>query len=244
MTQATVTFCLSYYNQPLEAVKRHMDWWSAYPAHLREKLRFQIIDDCSKKPINRLIDFAQYQSLDCDLYRVTQDLVCNIGGVRNLAAQKCKTDWMLILDMDTCVSVALAHEIVALAASMPPKTVANFIRTTLDSRHPKNEKKHPAVCLIRVCDYWSVGGCDEDFVGAYGQTDPHFWYRAEKLSIERMVAKSRLHYFDDGEATINRDRTRNEAMFAAKKKTGKWSTDYVRFPWEHLRLRPRGAHDA
>ena len=47
------------------------------------------------------------------------------------------------------------------------------------SRSSKNViKPHPAVCLLRVEDYWNVGGCEEDLVGHYGWTDPSFWYRS------------------------------------------------------------------
>ena len=44
------------------------------------------------------------------------------------------------------------------------------------------EKKspHPAVMLSTIDSYWTAGGCDEDFVGNYGYTDPHFFHRVEK----------------------------------------------------------------
>ncbi|OEU13737.1 hypothetical protein FRACYDRAFT_269921 [Fragilariopsis cylindrus CCMP1102] len=34
--------------------------------------------------------------------------------------------------------------------------------------------------LSTIDSYWTAGGCDEDFVGNYGYTDPHFFYRVEK----------------------------------------------------------------
>ena len=42
--------------------------------------------------------------------------------------------------------------------------------------------------LLRKKDYWNVGGCEEDLVGNYGQTDPIFWYRAKgKLKITSFI---------------------------------------------------------
>jgi hypothetical protein len=44
----------------------------------------------------------------------------------------------------------------------------------------KKKSPHPAVMLSTTDSYWTAGGCDEDFVGNYGYTDPHFFYRVEK----------------------------------------------------------------
>jgi len=44
----------------------------------------------------------------------------------------------------------------------------------------KKKSPHPAVMLSTIDSYWTAGGCDEDFVGNYGYTDPHFFYRVEK----------------------------------------------------------------
>ena len=64
-----------------------------------------------------------------------------------------------------------------------------------DDNHIKNNKLHPAVCLIRKEDYWKIGGCDEDFVGNYGQTDPHFWYRAKgKITVKEKNNVYLLYY--------------------------------------------------
>ena len=155
--------------------------------------------------------------IELSIYRVKKDLFCNIAGVRNLSAKICKTDWMLILDMDTIISSKFASEILPLINS-PKGNCYKFNRKVNNNPfHKKNRTIHPAVCLIRVKDYWDVGGCEEDLVGHYGQTDPIFWYRAQgKLKI---ITKKNifLEYIPEGESNINRDASHNQNLFEQKK---------------------------
>ena len=60
--------------------------------------------------------------------------------------------------------------------------------------HKKNGKEHPAVCLLKKEDYWRVGGCEEDLVGHYGQTDPIFWYRAKGILKIKYLKEIFLNY--------------------------------------------------
>ena len=41
--------------------------------------------------------------------------------------------------------------------------------------------------LIRKEAYWLSGGCDEDFVGSYGYTDPHFFQRLKHIEGIKLV---------------------------------------------------------
>ncbi|VEU34093.1 unnamed protein product [Pseudo-nitzschia multistriata] len=60
----------------------------------------------------------------------------------------------------------------------------------------KNKYPHPAVMLTTTDSYWAAGGCDEDFVGNYGWTDPHFFYRAnESPSLEVVSIHKRMDKF-------------------------------------------------
>ena len=93
---------------------------------------------------------------------------------------------------------------------------------------------HPAVCLIRVQDYWKVGGCEEDLVGHYGQTDPIFWYRAQGKINVYYKKDLYLDYLPEGEANINRDSSYNTNLFNKKKNDNSWSTDFIRFDWDRI----------
>jgi hypothetical protein len=229
-----ITINLSFYNQN-EVLIKQVNEWNSWRKEIRDQFSFCIIDDCSKKPATNILyedDGVDLSDLDLSIYRVKEDLYCNIAGVRNLSAQECKTEWMVILDMDTFVSEELAANMLRLAETTRKGEAFKFNRRVADPRHPKNGQPHPAVCLLRVEDYWNVGGCEEDLVGHYGWTDPSFWYRS--IGKLHVVTYSDLYldYCPEGEADINRDNSHNYRLHEEKRRTGNWSTDFVRFEWE------------
>ena len=109
-----LTYSLSYYNQGKEAIVKHINIWKEYPKEIRERISFYLMDDCSKEPLQEILKDEDFKDLDIHIYRVEVDLYCNISGIRNLSAKECKTDWMIILDMDTLVPTKMASELVKL----------------------------------------------------------------------------------------------------------------------------------
>jgi hypothetical protein len=230
----TITINLSFYNQN-KILKQHVLGWKGWSQDLKDQFSFCIIDDCSwTKAIDVLSDI-DLNDLDIKIYRVEEDLICNIAGVRNLAAQECQTEWMVILDMDTIVSEELAKAMLKLIETKQKGICFKFNRRVLDNKnHEKHNRPHPAVCLLRRTDYWDVGGCDEDLVGHYGQTDPMFWHRAiGKLKVHT-EKKLYLDYIPDGEANINRNTSYNAKLFKHKKRINNWSTNFIRFKWKRV----------
>tara|TARA_Y100000748_G_scaffold304176_1_gene312285 strand:+ start:7136 stop:7891 length:756 start_codon:yes stop_codon:yes gene_type:complete len=235
-----ITIILSYYNQPKEVLIRHIDNWKQY-TNINE-FTFFIIDDCSKIPANKLLEDYDLSNLDLHLYRVEEDLYCNIAGVRNLGANECKTPYMVILDMDTIINNEMSNKLLLLAeTNIDKNNVFKFNRLvptpdglSFQTKHKKHNKPHPAICLIRKKDYWDIGGCEEDLVGNYGQTDPSFWYKSNgKVNIITCKTINLLYYID-GESDIQRNREHNLNMFDIKKKNNNWSTDYIRFKWSKI----------
>ena len=228
-----ITINLSFYNQN-EVLKQHVLSWKGWDDSVKEYFSFCIIDDCSKVKATDVLEGIDLSDLDISIYRVKEDIVCNIAGVRNLAAKVCETEWMIILDMDTMISEDLAKSI--LKQNAKPRKCFKFNRRVVSNpAHPKHNQIHPAVCLLRKEDYWKVGGCEEDLVGHYGQTDPIFWYRAQGVLNVEIKKDLYLDYLPAGEAQINRDTSHNLKIFNQKKKNQNWSTDYIRFNWETLR---------
>lgn len=225
-----ITINLSFYNQNKVLID-HINLWKSYSSETKKQFSFCVVDDCSKIPADEVLSGIDLSDLDIHIYRVTEDLYCNIAGVRNLAATVCQTDWIVILDMDTMVSESLAREMLKLTDS-PPGNCFKFNRRAIG--HNKHNHTHPAVCLLRKDDYWKVGGCEEDLVGHYGYTDPSFWHRAKgKLQVHEM-RNLYLNYKPEGEANINRDIAHNYELFNYKVATETWSTDFIRFEWEKL----------
>lgn len=228
-----ITVNLSFYNQN-EVLIKQVQEWKSWSKEIRDQFSFCIVDDCSKKSALEVLSEISLDDIDLSIYRVKEDLYCNIAGVRNLAAQECKTEWMVILDMDTFISEELAEGMLNL-----PKTregiCYKFNRRVFDDPdHPKNGQPHPAVCLLRVEDYWNVGGCEEDLVGHYGWTDPSFWHRSiGKLQVYTYMDLY-LDYVPEGEANIDRDNSHNHKLFEERKVKNNWSTDFVRFDWEKI----------
>ena len=214
---------------------KHINTWKSYPDDIKDLFTFYIIDDSSKKPASEII--KKETDLDLHLYRVEEDLYCNIAGVRNLGAKECNTPWMVILDMDTIISKELAQSLIELAnKNINNNIVFKFNRKVLDnSNHIKHNKPHPAICLIRKSNYWKIGGCEEDLVGHYGYTDPSFWYRAKNEKVSINIQKNLfLLYYPEGESDINRDNKHNKKLFEKRKKDNKWSNKYIRFKWHKV----------
>ena len=146
--------------------------------------------------------------------------------------------WVLMTDLDYGVPHALAEA--ALLPVRQPGTswlqVHKFHR--VDKRH--RPTIHPAVALIHKNLFWEAGGCDEDFVGHYGQTDPHMWYRLDKHRPKAFTSVNKswppLKYVPPNENNTiertHRDVRRNAHLFASKM-AGRvpWSNDYLRFRW-------------
>ena len=231
-----ITVNLSFYNQS-EVLVKQVKGWKSWAKEIKDQFTFCIVDDCSKKPALEVLtedDGVDMSDLDVRIYRVKEDLFCNIAGVRNLAGRECDTEWMIILDMDTFISEELARELLKLTVIEPGHSFKFNRRVPGDRSHPKNGQQHPAVCLLRKEDYWNVGGCEEDLVGHYGSTDGSFWYRAKgKLKVYD-ITDLYLDYVPEGEADITRDTAHNIALHEEYKRTNGWSTDFVRFDWEKV----------
>jgi len=228
-----ITINLSFYNQHKVLVDQ-VESWKSWSKKIRDQFSFCIVDDCSKIPAMEILKDVDMSGMDVSVYRVKEDLYCNIAGVRNLSAKECKTEWMVILDMDTFVSEELASSMLMLATEKKGEAF-KFNRRVADPRHPKNGQPHPAVCLLRVEDYWNVGGCEEDLVGHYGWTDPSFWFRSTGKLHVITYTDLYLDYYPEGEADIDRNNSHNYILHEEKKRTGNWSTDFIRFDWEKVK---------
>ena len=108
----------------------------------------------------------------------------------------------------------------------------------------KQHGHHPAVALMSKRAYWMVGGCDEDFVGHYGNTDPHFKWRAAHTDGVTVVDVSKeipdVHQLlqergQGGWTELSRSTKNNKELLKAKT-AGRvpWSSDYLRFAWRYL----------
>lgn len=228
-----ITICLSYFNQN-EILKKHIKAWKSFPAAAKERLNFSVIDDHSKIPAVEVLNDIDLSDIDLSIYRVEDDIFCNMSGVKNLSAKVCETEWMLELDMDTMASAESVEKMLKKAEGSGKGEAFRFNRRVEDSQHEKNDIVHPFVCLIRKDDFWRAGGCDEDFAGSYGYTDAGFWHKSKDLITVEECRDIYLDYLPEGNSEIVRNTKRNHKLLKSKKKSGKWSTDYIRFKWKKV----------
>tara|TARA_R100000734_G_C3316114_1_gene108470 strand:- start:463 stop:1164 length:702 start_codon:yes stop_codon:yes gene_type:complete len=228
-----ITINLSYYNQN-EILIDQINSWKSWRKEIRDQYSFCIIDDGSEVPATEVLKDEDLSELDLTILRVKEDLKWNIAGVRNLSAQECLTEWMMILDMDCFVPQETAEGMLQLSNFGGHNAYKFTRRVNTNPNHPKHGDPHPAICIIRKEDYWNVGGCEEDLVGQYGYTDPSFWWRSQgKINIS--ITRLPLDYIDEAEVIdFEKFNHPNRDLFEEKKRTGNWSTDFVRFDWEKV----------
>ena len=137
----------------------HLNYYKSYNEKYKNCIKLLIIDDCSKIGIDKLLTKNDIYGVNIDILQVTDDLYCNIAGVRNLAAKQCTTKWMMILDMDTLVSPILAGQIIEIIDKAETNqglwnTIFKFNRKVpMNPTHEKNNIIHPAVCLVQKKHY-------------------------------------------------------------------------------------------
>lgn len=255
-----LTFLLLYYNDH-KFLAQHLKSWLNYSAETLSKIEFVIVDDGSAMK-HRAIDFLeanrQYaQKVDISVYEIDQDMIYNIGGARNLGFWVSNTKWTFMNDADMLIEDETAQFFLDLIEQDEEKERQGQTDNIYSYFQTSRGFPHPAVLMMKRDSYWKVGGCDEDFVGSYGWTDPHFFYRAKRTpGVANIEAKDMMksvmpmqHLWDDKckcpeEFTClkgydqklkhEKDATRNEKIFYEKEKNNSWSNEFLRFTWKQV----------
>lgn len=168
--------------------------WADYPSALRARLHVIVVDDCSPKaarPSRKSVTVAGLGSLR--LYRLLEKKRWNWLACRNLGAQQCQTEWMLLTDMDHAVPVLTLVRL--LSDPLDPRLAYRFSRRDAPRPWPYHlddcppYKGHPDSYLLTRALFFDprVGGYDERLSGCYG-TSGEFKDRLESavaVGIER-----------------------------------------------------------
>ena len=219
--------------------------WLKLSEKSRQQLVFVIVDDGSLiHAAKDLVDFNSECAIDIMIVRILDDISWNIGGARNLAMFVAPTEYVFLTDVDIHLPLDIFSHLLripSLAERRKTQTGSEHIYTQFSRMvTPTGEKKpHPAVMLLSKTAYWKVGGCDEDFVGQYGYTDPHFWHRATLTpNISKVICvnehaefPSLIEHKELSSHTRERNRTRNKIIFEQKAAENKWSDVYIRYEW-------------
>ena len=260
-TNKTLTFLLLHYNDNFDLANQ-LHEWRTFSQSALNSIQFLIVDDGSA-PQHSAAHVLQAnreiaKHFDILVYRIDQNLQWNIGGARNLRFWMADTPWVFMNDADIQVkpeTMDFVNQLVTESRNRtdPQHVYLYFQRYRGDSRY----KPHPAIMLLRRQDYWRLGGCDEDFVGHYGQTDVHFRLKIERspnvqgLEIHKRMSKENVPALvqRNGDSvcpsemncliqykgpTPNRDTAHNEKLYAKKVEVGRWSTKCSRFTWKRI----------
>ncbi len=239
----SLTVAILYHND-VEHLKAQILGWEALDRQLKSVLLFLLIDDGSRDKAIEVTDITSSCSVDILIVRVLEDIPWNIGGARNLAMLTAPTKYVLVTDIDIHAPTDFYSHLLRLAnraeqeASIGNHLIYASFKRVYEASN-KQSRPHPAVMFLSKDTYWQVGGCDEDFVGNYGYTDPHFWHRARQTQdvyivnchsdfpeIPSLVEKSQARQYKR-----ERDGTVNSALFEQKKSKNNWSQLYLRFSW-------------
>eukprot|EP00419_Tripos_fusus_P007883 CAMPEP_0172677398 /NCGR_PEP_ID=MMETSP1074-20121228/14640_1 /TAXON_ID=2916 /ORGANISM="Ceratium fusus, Strain PA161109" /LENGTH=346 /DNA_ID=CAMNT_0013495225 /DNA_START=33 /DNA_END=1073 /DNA_ORIENTATION=- len=240
-------------------LRLHFQRWATLPFSTLKNLEFLLVVDADKQlrhalwpaksPWDILLEEANYIKNQFQLpviHMVSIDTFkpWNIGGKRNLLFNEARTvnpnAWVLMLDADLVFEESFLAQALDITRANRDGTAHQFNRKKPSGQYAP----HPAAMLIQLKDYWKSGGCDEDFVGHYGHTDPHFRYRLSESGLNHMYHEEMvLTELPDTEKDrqleqslrLDRSTSYNSRLFANKKAHGKWSNIYLRFDWGRTR---------
>jgi len=238
-----ITLVMPYYDNEA-MLQRHLREWVTYRDSDKMQLRVIIVDDASpNKPAVNVLMNSQHVGFPIELFRVLTNIPWNQDGARNLAMQQCRTDWALMTDMDHVLLRDQVRDLIEFAHVVAkPGSYYMLARRKADGQwhHP-----HPNTFLFKVSDFWSMGGYDEDFAGAYG-SDGNFRRCARGAGLtERHLHSVNLTLFgtEDIEDANTKDWGRKDSGYhrsnfpalEAKRRSPPYrAKDPVRFKWEKI----------
>lgn len=204
------------------------DKWWLKPSKL-SSLAWEVVRD-------ELAAMPEPQRPDVRLVALREHLDWNIGGKRNLlmkvASDWKPAGWVLLMDIDILISEKVMGQCFRIIGDEQNRGKIHKFNRVYENR-PAKSSFHPGTWLLPSTLYWKAGACDEDFVGNYGWTDPHFDERAKRVGIN-------VHWHPDM-VLVNLEHTkekrvrdaRHNAKLLLKKKQGavEWSNRYLRFGW-------------
>lgn len=156
-----ITLVYPYYENPT-MLRKQLETWALYI----DFVKIIVVDDGSQE--NPALNQMWFQHTNLQLYRVLPNIPWNQDGARNLAMKHATTEWAYMTDMDRLVPIDQMEAITEFAEkhSTPRHYYMFNQRAARDGVYLN--ATHPNSFLMRVEDFWSMGGYDEDFAGAYG----------------------------------------------------------------------------
>ena len=168
----------------LDQLKR----WCEYSDFVKSNINIIIVDDGSPhSEAHHIITTSEHKpNIPITLLKINEDILWNTAGSRNLGMHyiqnKNGQDAVVFLSLmdailpeDTIVSILKdKHELNL------KKCIYKLKRRDIYSKEVFHE--HHSLLLLTPASYFSVGGLDEDFSGAYGHDDDLFMFTIKKYT--------------------------------------------------------------
>lgn len=237
-----ITLVYAYYENP-SMLRKQLEMWINYI----EFCKIVIVDDGSpRNPAVVPITSAGWAHPNLQLYRIKPNIPWNQDGARNLAMKHVTTPWAFMTDMDHLVPIDQLDALTEFAATRAlPKHYYMPNQRLTDGTFLHRE--HPNSYLMRVEDFWAMGGYDEDFAGSYG-SDGNFRRCAimgpAKLVERKLLALHTVVYRSEDIMDANtKDWGRKGSeyhvgniphLFAKARSPAYKATNPIRFEWERV----------
>lgn len=169
--QRKFTLVYTYYNEP-HFLEMQIERWKEYTA----PIDIFLFDDGSQiKPAYDLVkDLDLPDNITFSFYLVTKDLGFNSHGCRNLAAEECKTSWLIFLDIDTLLSKKDLDRLQD--QSFSPDTRYDLFGAQKKSKKVSQLNKF----IMSKIMFLDSDGYDEKYTG-WHTGDREFYERLEKI---------------------------------------------------------------
>jgi hypothetical protein len=236
-----LTLCLPYYINAGMLAAQYAALAALRP-ETKAHLRLIVVDDAS--PSSPAAPPQADIGVPVEIYRITVDVPWNQDAARNLAADRARTEWLILTDIDHVLHEKTAARLVA--EDLQPYAVYRFGRR-LDAPDlaPKikngHHHPHPNSWVMTRAMYDRVGGYDEALAGNYG-TDGDFARRVAQVAPVLTLKWPLIRYpreviADASTTTLARkdeaQKARIRELIHARPKKG-WTPLRGSFPWEQV----------
>ncbi|MDC8003752.1 DUF5672 family protein [Aureisphaera galaxeae] len=224
-------------NDQVDPLNELIKVYSSYSEHILKRIHFVFVDDHSKvAPV-----IPENIPLNYTLARVTDDIVWNQGGARNLGVSLAKSEKLILCDLDVLFPENLLDSILHFA--IPDNIAFKFV--TLSGM--QRAENHFNVFFLTKNTYNKTQGIDEEFCGKYGYEDVFFFFlqrevgtRFYEYKYSNIVHKEHKHKAHTQHHSLIRDLDDNKVLFESKMEKMRAAEDpmqarsdlYLNFEWE------------
>jgi len=237
-----ITLVYAYYENA-DMLREHLKTWLVYI----DFCKIIVVDDGSPtKPAGEVLKEAGWVHPNLQLYRIKPNIPWNQDGARNLAMKHAATTWAFMTDMDHLVPVDQLEKLTDFAA-LHAKPRHYYMPNQSATDGTSLMREHPNTYLMRVEDFWAMGGYDEDFAGHYG-SDGNF-RRCAIMGPAKLTEKKLMQFHTvvyrprDVKDANTKDWGRKGSpfhawndpkLFAKMKAPAYKASNPIRFEWERI----------